>query len=403
MRRFIPRDAGQPGEAGTVSRVAIFAPYLSPVGTEPVMLSIARGLADSGHQVELLRVYDEWQRGVQPPLQVVDIGAGRFLPRLPRHGKAFRLTTFILSAITLPRLTWYLRRQRPHVLLASLLTAVPLVAASLARSNTRVIVSIQGFPKDGVLRRILWRMLYPRAYATVAPTKGIGRATELLSGLPAGSIAVIGNPVVNEEMFRLAVLPAEHPWFIDRNVPIVLAVGRLTRQKGFDVLIDAFARVRAVMSARLVILGEGEDRPRLERQIRQHSLEHHVWMPGHVSNPYAFMSKASVFVLSSRWEGPGHALIEAMALGRPCVATDCPWGPREIMGSDESAGILVAVDDPSGLADGLLKLLSDPLAAAAFGARASERTAGWTENECWRAYGSMVLQASEESVSAKSR
>jgi glycosyltransferase involved in cell wall biosynthesis len=123
----------------------------------------------------------------------------------------------------------------------------------------------------------------------------------------------------------------------------------MTAQKAFSVLIQAFAQVRKNRRARLLILGEGEDRSSLETMISHYGLEQDVSMPGFVTNPYPYMAHASVFVLSSRWEGLPTVLVEAMALGTPIVSTDCPSGPREIL-MDGKYGALVPVDDPFALA-----------------------------------------------------
>jgi glycosyltransferase involved in cell wall biosynthesis len=129
----------------------------------------------------------------------------------------------------------------------------------------------------------------------------------------------------------------------------VLGVGRLTAQKAFGVLIEAFAHVRKSLPARLLILGEGEERPMLEAQVRKLELEQDVRLPGFVSNPYPYMAHAALFVLSSRWEGLPTVLVEAMSLQTPVIATDCPSGPREIL-RDGQYGQLVPVEDANALA-----------------------------------------------------
>jgi glycosyltransferase involved in cell wall biosynthesis len=137
-----------------------------------------------------------------------------------------------------------------------------------------------------------------------------------------------------------------------------LAVGRFTEQKAFDVLIRAFALVSKNHRVRLIILGEGEERPDLEALIREYALEEEISMPGFVTNPYSYMAHAAAFVLSSRWEGLPTVLVEAMALGVPIISTDCPSGPREIL-LDGKYGKLVPVDDPFALADAIATSLAD--------------------------------------------
>ena len=136
-------------------------------------------------------------------------------------------------------------------------------------------------------------------------------------------------------------------------------MGRLCPQKGFDVLLEAFASVAADLpSARLVVLGKGSDREGLLRQAAALGIADRVDFPGWLPNPYALLSRATVFVMSSRYEGFPNALLEAMACGVPAVATDCPSGPSEIL--EGEVGILVPIDDAKGISGALRKILQDP-------------------------------------------
>jgi glycosyltransferase involved in cell wall biosynthesis len=168
-------------------------------------------------------------------------------------------------------------------------------------------------------------------------------------GIPRGHIQVIYNPVVTPDSREQAGAPLEHPWFKAGEPPVLLGVGRLCPQKDFPTLIQAFAQARKERSARLLILGEGRERPALEALVRGLGLEQDVAMPGFVENPLPYMAQSSLFVLSSRWEGLGNVLVEAMYCGVPLVATDCRHGPREIL-ADGKYGTLIPVGDASALA-----------------------------------------------------
>ena len=169
---------------------------------------------------------------------------------------------------------------------------------------------------------------------------------------------MVYNPVVTPDLQTKAESPLEHPWFKESEPPVVLAVGRLSEQKAFDVLIQAFSLVRKKRPARLLILGEGEDRLALEALILKLGIKQDVELMGFVQNPYAFMAHASLFVLPSRWEGLPTVLIEALYLGMPIVATDCPGGSREIL-RDGALGRLVPVDDPVILAEAIQGSMGD--------------------------------------------
>jgi glycosyltransferase involved in cell wall biosynthesis len=170
-------------------------------------------------------------------------------------------------------------------------------------------------------------------------------------------VEVIFNPVITPALLEAMTAPPPHPWFAESWPPIVLGVGRLRHQKNFPALIDAFAAVKRVRDARLVILGEGPERAALESRVRAHGLEHSVALPGFVDNPYACMARAAVFVLSSAWEGLPTVLIESLAVGTPVVSTDCESGPREIL-RDGALGALVPVGDVHALARAITRVLA---------------------------------------------
>jgi glycosyltransferase involved in cell wall biosynthesis len=162
-------------------------------------------------------------------------------------------------------------------------------------------------------------------------------------------IEVIYNPVITPALREQAAQAPDHPWFAPGQPPVVLGVGRLTRQKDFPTLIRAFAEVRRRRTARLVILGEGEERPALTALVAELGLDPDVALLGFRDNAAAYMARAAVFVLSSAWEGLPTVLIEALATGTPVVSTDCQSGPREIL-QEGRLGDLVTVGDPAGLA-----------------------------------------------------
>jgi glycosyltransferase involved in cell wall biosynthesis len=334
------------------ARVALFLPSLRGGGAERVMLHLARGFAERGFAVDMVLAdaAGAYIKQVPPQVQVVDLGAKRVL-------------------LSLPRLVRYLQDVQPSALLSAMEHAnlVAILAWRWARVPTRLVVSVhstmsiatQHAPQSKArLIPMLARWLYPQAHQVVAVSHGVATDILHLYQLPTAKVEVIYNPVVTPELMIQSQDTVEHPWLTAGEPPIILGVGRLTAQKDFATLIRAFARVRQSHEARLIILGEGEDRPILERLVRELGLQEWVALPGFVENPYAWMRRAAVFVLSSRWEGLPTVLIEAMACGTPVVATDCPSGPREILEGGKW-GKLVPVGDAVGLAEAICQTLKE--------------------------------------------
>lgn len=202
------------------------------------------------------------------------------------------------------------------------------------------------------------RLLYPYADGLTAVSEGVKQDMVEKLHLPPARIQVIYNPIVDDSLATLAKEPIEHPWFHE-DVPIILGVGRLVVQKNFALLIRAFAQVRAQRRARLVILGEGPLRQALLALANELNVADDLWLPGFDKNPFKYMARAEIFVLSSLHEGLPGALIQAMACGTAVIATDCPAGPSEII-TPEQDGILIPVNDVATLTEQIKRLLDNP-------------------------------------------
>jgi glycosyltransferase involved in cell wall biosynthesis len=207
------------------------------------------------------------------------------------------------------------------------------------------------------MRRV--RKLFPQADRIIAISHGVGEDVLRQGGCEPSQLFVIHNPAVDADLEKRALEPPGHPWLVDGGPPVVLGVGRLVPQKDFETLLRAFARVRAEMPARLLILGEGREHERLRELAAGLGLGADVDLPGFDPNPVSAMARAGTFVLSSAWEGFGNVVVEALATGCPVVSTDCPSGPGEILDGGRF-GRLVPVGDAEALAEALLATLREP-------------------------------------------
>jgi glycosyltransferase involved in cell wall biosynthesis len=333
--------------------IAFFLPTLSGGGAERVIMNLAEGMAERGRPVDL----------------VVAAANGVFLNQLP---PAVRLVDLHASRVlrSLGPLTTYLRRERPRVLVSSMSHAnlVALWAARLARRDTPVMVTVhntmsQSTPQQGRVAAALWprllRTFYPWADGVIAVSQGAADDLARTSGLSRDRVQVVYNPVITPAMMAIARQAPDHPWFAAGQPPVILSAGRLTRQKDFPTLMRAFAEVRRRRAGRLMILGEGEERPRLEALAGELGLDGDVALPGFRDNAMAYMAGSALFVLSSAWEGLPTVLIEALASGTRVVSTDCPSGPREIL-QQGRLGALVPVGDAAALSRAMIDALDRP-------------------------------------------
>lgn len=352
-----------------MGRVAVYLPELLGGGAERITLTLAGGLVARGHAVDLVLnrrvgpLADQVPEGVR--VTVLDRASSRaaVLP-LARHLRASR-PDVVLSAMSHANLAALLARQASG-------TRIPVVAAEHNALSARLGAA------RGLRVRAMYRSLgqaYRRwARSVVAVSQGVADDLVARLHLPRELVRVVYNPIVTDGLLRAADAP------LDASVvgpdPVVLAVGRLAPQKGFERLVDAFALLRKRRPARLVILGEGPERGRLEERVARLGLTGAVWMPGFVDNPHAWMARAGVVALSSRWEGLPTVLVEALAAGAPVAAFDCTFGPREIL-RDGALDHLVPEGDVAALAAAMDRALAEgrrPEAVAARRARALDFT-----------------------------
>lgn len=282
----------------------------------------------------------------------------------------------------LPQLIRYLRKAEPDVLVSAEThtNLAALLARRRAGVGTRIVVSERGdnAGKMAASKRWRWRhvaplmrRLYPLADGIVTVSDDLRISLSDYAGIDRHKVTTIHNPVISSDFSQAIKVPVDHPWFQKDALPVVLAAGRLEQRKGFDTLIRAFARAVADRDLRLVILGEGDERKRLEQLARELGLADKIWLPGWRSDGPAFMARSSVFVLSSVAEGFGNVLPEALASGCPVVSTDCPSGPGEILDRGRY-GRLVPVGDHEAMAKALLATLDQPMPSDVLRARGEE-------------------------------
>jgi glycosyltransferase involved in cell wall biosynthesis len=212
----------------------------------------------------------------------------------------------------------------------------------------------------------LIRRVYLQADTIVAVSDGIADDLAKASGIPRDRITTVYNPVIGPDVHAKARQPLDHPWFAAGEPPVVLGVGRLRPQKDFPTLVRAFAKVRSRRPSRLVILGAAPDDcvgdnylQKLKGLPGELGVADDVRFEGFTANPFAYMARSSVFVLSSEHEGLPGVLIQAMACGCPVVSTDCVSGPREILDHGR-LGPLVEVGDDDGMATAIESALDHP-------------------------------------------
>jgi len=338
-------------------RLTILAATSGHSGVDRNLKNLIPAIAAQGVQIDLLRIRNH----------------GPYLDPLPAGVRVIELGTSHVNT-SLFALVRYLRREQPQVLLADKdkVNRLALWARRLAGVSTTVAVRLginvsQNLATRGVIDRCLQRFsirtFYPWADAIIVPSAGVADDLASLGRLPRDRIHVLPNPVVTPQLLAKAQASLEHPWFAPGQPPVILGVGELSTRKDFATLVRAFAHVRSARACRLVILGRGRREAALRQLAQDLGVETDVNLGGFVENPYTYMHRAAVFVLSSRIEGFGNVLVEALAAGAPVVATNCPSGPGEIL-DDGRFGALVPVGDVQAMAAAITQTLDRPISVS---------------------------------------
>lgn len=344
--------------------IAILVPDLRGGGAERVAVNLANGFAQRGYAVDmvLLSATGEFLADLRPEIRVVD----------------FRVNRMRWAVLQLVR---YLRQARPDALLACMwpLTVIAVWAHRLARVSTRVAVAEHTtWSRDEIASSAFgrWKVsttmhhAFTQADGIVAVSQGAADDLARFANLDRSAITVIYNPVVGDDKPPGSAPLAPAGWWTGTHRR-VLAVGTLKSIKDYATLLVAFAQLRKLVDARLLILGEGECRSALEVQVRQLGLAGGVYMPGFVKDLTPYYHHADLHVLSSTGEGLPTVIIEALAAGTPVVSSDCPSGPNEILCNGQF-GRLVPMGDAAALAVAMAESLSATHDTAALKARAQD-------------------------------
>jgi len=328
--------------------IVFVVPSLRVGGAERVATLLCEAWKSQGHRVRLVIFDGEGAHfASRVPLIVVGSKASRSLP-----GK-------ILGFLKRVRALRRIFAQEPKTqLIVSFMESAnfpSIAAAALTGSLNRLVVSVRNHPGAGDARaRLLMRFLYRYPRRVVSMTHGVADYLNKVLGLPRSQLGVIANPIdpaPSEAASEGEAVP---------DSPFVLGLGRLEREKGFDRLIEAFALVsRQRPHLRLLVLGEGSERSRLEAQVKALGLAGRVSLPGKVKTSTAFLKRAELLAVPSRSEGWSNAINEALLNRCPVVAMDCDFGPREILRDGES-GLLVQDGDLEAFAAAILRVTSSP-------------------------------------------
>jgi glycosyltransferase involved in cell wall biosynthesis len=376
---------------GSHRRIAFFIPSLERGGIERFVVDISTALSELGVAVDVL-AFRVGQRAT-------DLPEAASLVELSVFGPVERALFDVCpqqvasGVASLPDLVRYLRRRAPDMVVTLQISPVALLGARLTgfdghvvvrESNTPSIAARQATHPVARLTPLAKRLAYPRVDGIVTLSEGAREDVIDWLDLPPERVVTIYNPTHNEWIHERAAGPVDHEWF-DTEHPVVVSVGRFVDQKDFETVVRGFAAIHEAFDARLVLIGDGPHRADLERLARRLGVRDAVAFLGYRDNPYPYIAGADVFAFASHYEGLGNVVVEAVSLGTPVVATDCPNGPRETL-VDGAGGFLAPPGDPDAFGEQLHMALADPAERAKRLERARNELDRFTPDRAARQY-----------------
>ncbi|MBN7288359.1 MULTISPECIES: glycosyltransferase [Campylobacter] len=359
--------------------ICFWVPYVGNIGTIKATLNGANAIKKyykSNINIIFFKIYREWNGYDNiihdSSFEIVDFKLHKYFKNLPEFGLASRFTMLLIMFYSMPKLIKYFNKQRPDIIFSYLQGITPVIARFFSKHKPKIILSIQGLPSfmvnDSVyngypfwkkieanIRIMLWKLLYLKADKLIVLTELTRLKMIDFLKSDADKIIYVPNPVIDESIYQKSLEDIDNKGLLEKYI---IAVGRLTAQKDFRTLIRAFNIVSKQNNINLLILGEGEDREKLQKMILDLKLENRVILYGFAPNPYKFIRKASLFVLSSLWEDPGHVLMEAAYLKIPIVATNCPNDVDKFLMYGK-AGYLCEISNARDMADKIILALNN--------------------------------------------
>ncbi len=317
-----------------------WSPFFSNVATEKAVLnSIKSVIKFSKKKISpyLIDVIGEWGQHkknlIDSNVEILDLLNFKIVKFLPKYGfLKSRLSYIVVFFFSIFNLHRVLKKEKPDYLIIHLMTFIPLLLLLFFNYETKFILRVSGYPKLNYLRRLFWKIVGKKIYLVTSPTKSTFNLLIESKTFEAEKLRYLPEPILNFDEIKKKRFK--------RNIELkkispenyLISIGRLTRQKNHQFLINAFYELnKEFPKLHLIILGEGEERQKLEKMIKKFDLQEKIFLIGYKENIYEYLDKAKIFILSSLWEDPGFVLVEAGYLNKIILSSDCPNGPKELL------------------------------------------------------------------------
>jgi len=319
-------------------KIFYWSPGFAKIATFKAVINSAKSLAkyDNNHEIFILNFFGEFNNYKKnfenEKIEFINFFNKRILQRLPKYGWLKSRITFLFIFITsfFP-LKNLLKKTKPDFLVIHLVSSLPLILLILFNFRTKFVLRISGYPRLTLIRKLIWKIAFTKIYAVTCPTKLTKEKLLKANLIDEKKIHILYDPIINvHESNKL-----KKSFFKDPEKKFFLAAGRLTNQKNFEFLINAYEKFIFKSDKLLLIAGEGEEKKKLKELIFKKKLQEKIFLIGHVSNIFKYMKNCEAFILTSLWEDPGFVLIEAAFCRANIISSNCKNGPIEFIENNE--------------------------------------------------------------------
>ncbi len=317
-----------------------WSPFFSNVATEKAVLNSIKSVVKfSKKKINpyLLDVIGEWENKklnfADKNIEKYELLNFKLIKYLPKYGfLKSRFSYVVVFFFSILKLHKFLKNEKPDYLIVHLMTFIPLTLLLFFNYKTRIILRISGYPKLNYLRSLFWKNVGKKIYLVTSPTKSTFNLLKEFKIFETKKLRYLPEPILNFDEIKKKGFKKNIKFKNITQDNCLVSIGRLTRQKNYQFLIKAFYELnKEYPELYLIILGEGEERQRLEKMIKKISLQDKIFLIGYKENIYEYLNKAKIFILSSLWEDPGFVLVEAGYSNKIILSSDCPNGPKELL------------------------------------------------------------------------
>ncbi|WP_415315437.1 glycosyltransferase [Candidatus Pelagibacter sp. Uisw_137] len=343
-------------------KIFYWSPCLNPVGTVKSTLNSAVSAVQYGSNffdVTLINACGEWDEYLdyfkENHVKIINFKY-KFFKYLPKHGYIqSRFSYIIIFLFCFFPLIKLIKSNKPEFFIAHLITSLPLTIMNLLKTDTKFILRISGMPKLNLIRKSFWKIISAKLYMVTSPSIELMNKLININLFDQNKISFLPDAIIDIKQFIFKKNSEIQNFQTFDKKRLIFAAGRLTKQKNFSYLIDEFSTfLQNNKDFILLILGDGEERSKLEKQIIKKKLQTNVYLIGHVNNVFKYFKKGEVFVLSSLWEEVGFVMVEAALTNLFVISSNCPNGPKEFL-SDGRYGILFENNKKGELSNSLIK------------------------------------------------